>query len=73
MSTSQPFLCLWFSRGREKGKGRGQELIVTHVHVSKFQEFTPIIISHFGSMRVHLNHTTFILSYAFGFLTSKNV
>lgn len=51
----------------EERKGRGQELIVTHVHVSKFQELIPIMISHFGSMHVHLNHTTFILSFAFGF------
>lgn len=57
----------------EEGKGRGQELIVTHFHASKFQESIPIMISHFESVRVHLNHTAFILSYALGFLTSKNV
>lgn len=57
----------------EEGKGRGQELIVTHVHVSKFQELIPVMVSHFGSVHVHLNHTTFILSCAFRFLTSTNV
>lgn len=45
---------------------------MTHVHVSRFQELIPIMISHFGSIRAHLNHTTFILSYAFGYLTYKN-
>lgn len=57
----------------EKGKGRGQELIVTHFHASKFQKLIPIMISHFENMRVYLNHTTFILSYTWGLLTSKNV
>lgn len=46
--------------------------MVTHVHVSKFRELIPIMISHIGSIHAHLNHTTFILSYAFGYLTSKN-
>lgn len=57
----------------EEGKGRGQELIVTHIHRSKFQELIPIMISHFGSICVHLNHITFILSYVFEFLASENV
>lgn len=60
-------------RAEEEGKGRGQELIVTHIHGSKFQELNPIMISHFGSICVHLNHITFILSYVFEFLTSENV
>lgn len=73
MTNSQSFLCLWFSGGQKKREKRGQELMVTHVHASRFQELIPILISNFGSIRVHLNQTTFILSYAFGFLTSKNV
>lgn len=46
---------------------------MTEVHVYKFQELISIMISHFGIMHVYLNHTTFILSYLFGFLTSENV
>lgn len=57
----------------EEENGRGQELIVTHFHASEFQELIPIMISHSGSLHVHLNHTTFILSYALGLLISKNV
>lgn len=51
----------------EEGKGRGQELIVTHFQASKFQESIPIMISHFENTHVHLNHAAFILSYALGF------
>lgn len=74
MTNSQPFFCACGLVGvEEEGEGRGQELIVTHFHASEFQESIPIMISHFESMHVHLNHTAFILSYALGFLTSKNV
>lgn len=47
MSNSQAFFCACgLVEVEEEGKGRGQELIVTYFHASKFQELIPIMISH---------------------------
>lgn len=66
-------MCPWLVGVEKEGQGRGQELIVTHFYVSKFQELIAIMISHFGSVRVPWNRATFILSYGLGFLISDVV